>query len=608
MTTDAHRLIQLPLEWLGYVADLKNIDEAMKINNIKNNYAGVVVVAETYKVKNSSKFKNWISKVIKNGNKVAFMENFGFDFKNFFGIKEYSNNSSPFDSYQIIKKSKMIGYEVSIPSTLPNILYYSKGGELIIKNSKNQLFSPVAITPWGGYAIGYYMTDSFSYDVKWIINPFEFLKKALRLKTFPKPDYTTENGMRVFYSHLDGDASVVIANFNPKKIGCEVIYKEILKKYKNVPFGISFIAAELLPNGPYPKRYKRAQKCAKDIYKLKNVESASHTYSHPFFWQKSAKFEGKILPKNWSLKIKGYKFSYYQEVVGSCKYLSKYAPKNKPVKLIFWSGNCNPPAKAVAYAYKNGILNMNGGDTTIRRGHNYLTDIAPAGIKKGKYYQVYDGEQDEYIYTDGFTKNFGGYRRVVETFKLTDKPKRFKPIDVYFHFYIGSRIAALDSLKYVFNWVLKQDVIPIKVSEYIKKVLDFYSVDIAKEGNVWIVTTNKNLRTLRVAKNFGYVDIKDSKGVIGFYPYNNSYYISLNGSGKYKFKFTKTKPDYAYLVQSNARIVYPSNYKKLHLKSDFENVKVKFSKKCKIKTNQKYKIKNGFYIFDSKDVRLEIER
>ena len=599
MDSDAHRLVQMPLEYMGYVADIKTPAQAVKIKYVKDLYSGIIVVAtRSIKVKN---FKNWLKDKIKR-NKILFLENFGIDDLSFLNIQTYNNKASIFDNFKIIKKDKIVGFESPIPPKIPRNLIYSKGGLLVIKNSKDQLFTPIAITKWGGYAISPFIFNDFTEDVKWIVNPFKLLKRALRLKNFPKPDYTTENGERIFFSHLDGDGSVSLAEFDPSKIACEVIKNQILKKYK-LPFGISFIEGEIEPYGVYPKFSKRAMKCAREIYALKNVEPASHTFSHPFFWQKDAKLEGKILPKNYNLPIPNYKFSLYREIVGSCKNLSKLAPKNKPVKLLFWSGDCDPPAKAVKIAYENGILNMNGGDTTIRKNHKFLSDIAPAGVKKGNYYQIYDGEQDEFIYTDGFTKNFWGYKNVIQTFKLTDKPKRFKPIDVYFHFYIGTKLASLDSLRYVLNWCLKQDIIPFKVSDYIKKVLDFYNTTIAKEGKYWLIRTNKNLRTLRISQKFGYPDLKSSKGVVGWYDYNKDRYLNLDGSGYYKIAFIKNPSENCRLIQSNARIVSVNPY---HLRAVLQNVKVRL-KNCKIKTKYRYKRKKGWIIFYKKDVRFSLE-
>jgi len=298
MNSDAHRLIQMPLEYMGYIADIKKPNEAVKIKNVKDLYSGIIVVVER-KIKNKN-FKPWVKNQIKKGNKVLFLEDLAINDLNFLGIKSYDNKASLFDNFKIVKKKDFIGYEAPFPPSLPRNLIYSKGALLVIKNSKNQLFSPIAVTKWGGYAIDPFIFNTFTSDVKWFINPFKFFKLALNLKDFPTPDYTTENGMRIFFSHLDGDGSISRAEFNPNKLACEVIKNEILRKYK-LPFGISFIEGEIEPYGLYPKLSKRVMICARKIYALKNVEGASHTFSHPFFWRKAAKLEGKVLPKgyNW---------------------------------------------------------------------------------------------------------------------------------------------------------------------------------------------------------------------------------------------------------------------------------------------------------------------
>ena len=612
MLIDAHRLLQLPIEYLGYVADLKTPEEAEKLKYTIDKYSGIVIWSEIDRADEYDKFYKWILQRIKNNNKILFIANFGFPktnrYLNKLGLRVEENKGSLFDEFEVVKKDKSVEYETSLPSTLPDKFIIPKNANpLLTLKVKNQTFSPIAITKWGGYVVDPYVDDSYLNDVKWIINPFILLKKALRLQNIPKPDYTTENGKRIFFSHLDGDASMSRVEFDPSKLSCEEIRDAILKKYKKIPFCISFIEGEIEPYGLYPNLSKRLLNDARSIFRLKNVEPASHTFSHPFFWRKDAKLEGKILPKGYNLPIPNYKFSLYREIVGSCRNLSKLSPPNKPDRILLWSGDCDPPPKAVKIAYENGILNMNGGDTTITYAHNYLSNIAPAGVNKGGYYQIYTGEQDEFIYTAGFTKDFWGYKKVIQTFKLTDKPRRFKPIDIYFHFYIGSKEASLNSLIYVFNWVLKQDIIPFWVSDYIKKVLDFYNTLLIKKDNYWIIKTNKQLRTIRI-KDLGYPDLEKSKGVLGFSKYNNNLYLNLDGSGEYKLFFTKKRPKKVYLYKSNARVVKVKN-NFYELKAALVNVEVEFKnfRGCKILSKQKFKIKNSKILFYSPIARFKLE-
>ena len=83
-------------------------------------------------------------------------------------------------------------------------------------------------------------------------------------------------------------------------------------------------------------------------------------------------------------------------------------------------------------------MNMNGGFTTISKAEPSLTLVAPLGIMKGDYYQIYAPMQNENVYTNLWNGPFYGFERVIETFEMTDKPLRFKPVNIYYHAYIAS--------------------------------------------------------------------------------------------------------------------------------------------------------------------------
>lgn len=624
--SNAHRLIQMPLEYLGYTADLKTPEQAMQLKHTVDRYAGIIVWLESDLVKNYDKFYKWILERIKNGNKVLFIDYFGFPMSNTYlkplGITVEENKASTLSKNKIIFKDKILGFEAKVPLGIsPDTLTKVTNGKplLVLKNEKNQELHPIAITNWGGYVLENYgyvefnnndnHSDFSDFDViKWVVNPFDMLKKSLRLKAFPAPDFTTENGMRILFSHIDGDGSVSLSWVYPNKFAAEVIRDEILKKYK-IPIGVSFIEGEIMPYGLYPQYSEKAIKMAKSIYALKNVEPASHTFSHPFKWMKISKYEGKDerkIPKGYNLRVPNYKFSIYREIVGSVKNLSRLCSPGKKIKVLYWSGNCKVPEKALKIAYEHHILSINGGDTYITKDQPFLSSVAPAGLKRGKYYQVYDGEQNEDVYTQGFRYNLWGYKKAIETFELTDEPRRLKPIDIYYHFYSGTKLASLNALKDVYNYALKQDVMPMKVSEYILKVLDFYKTVVGEKDGCWIIKTDKNLRTVRVPKGFGYPDMKESKGVIGLYPYNDQLYISLDGSGDYRLKFTKEKPHQVYIRQSNARIekVYKGRFK---LKG-YLPVKVVFGnfKHCKIKTKDRHRLNKNRVFFTKKEVEFKV--
>ena len=74
----------------------------------------------------------------------------------------------------------------------------------------------------------------------------------------------------------------------------------------------------------------------------------------------------------------------------------------------------------------------------------------PAG---GQELQVYAPVINENVYTNLWTGPYYGFRRVLETFALTESPRRLKPIDVYYHFYSGAKVAGQQAWAEVYDFV-----------------------------------------------------------------------------------------------------------------------------------------------------------
>jgi hypothetical protein len=258
------------------------------------------------------------------------------------------------------------------------------------------------------------------------------------------------------------------------------------------------------------------------------------------------------------LKIKGYKFDLKYEIAGSVDYIKRnLLPRGKECKVLFWSGDCNPYDEAVEMTYTTGLLNMNGGGATITNTANSITNISGLGVYKGKYLQVFAPNQNENVYTNLWTGPFYGFERVVETFELTNRPRRLKPIDIYYHFYSATKKASLKALHYVYQWALKQKVMSIYTSSYIKKVLDFYHIGLTKRivgQESYIMNTHGDLRQFRVPKKYGYPDIKKSDNIIGFSSYGDDYYVHMGPQPQATLVLTKNRPTTPFLVSANGRI------------------------------------------------------
>ncbi len=600
--SEAHSLFSMPIEYLGFVPRLWNLSKGLPKTSIFDRYAGIVVALEQRLLNNEREFFDWIESNIKQGVKVLFINGFGFENPELFerlGLEMFQIQKSSQSKILLAKEAE---YE-----TKPNFFdsqFLLKGKELkpvAAIEREGAIFALTGYTPWGGFALpGGAVVNLFNYDL-WAVDPFTFFKKALTLPDIPVPDTTTENGRRILFSHIDGDGFIEKAFFDGGKYAAEVLFEKVLKKYP-IPHSISVIEAEIAPWGLYPKESAKLEEIAKKIFSLSYVEPASHSFSHPFKWSKS---EQNI--EGYNLKIKGYSFDLKREILGSVKYVNSLLPKDKKCRLFFWTGDCLPSKEALKICYDNRILNINGGDTVITDENPWLSLVAPLGLYRGDYFQVYCAIQNENIFTDEWT-NYGGYVKAIEAFKRTEYPKRLKPIDIYYHFYSASKKASLNALHRVYRWALGQKVNPMFASMWIKRVLDFENLAVAKdlEGD-WIVVTNKNLKTLRTQK-----PISDrSENVLGYkYRKNSGYYIHLNEKGRYRISYKGDKPDFR-LVEANG-IVQKSGENFVKLRS-FVPIYAKFE----IKNGCEYNIyprgvkvsKKGSYVTiksnSIKEVRIE---
>jgi hypothetical protein len=143
---------------------------------------------------------------------------------------------------------------------------------------------------------------------------------------------------------------------------------------------------------------------------------------------------------------------------------------------------------------------------------------------------------------------------VIQTFKLTDSPRRFKPIDIYYHFYSGSKIAALKALQTVFDWALRQEVIRLFTTEYIQKVMEYYDVSLSREEGGWRIAGMRHLRTLRLSDRMPAVDLEKSRELLGMRRVETRRYLALTGEGDPRIVLDTNalEKSGAYLLQANA--------------------------------------------------------
>ncbi len=555
----------MPLNYMGYVPVLRDMRQPLPTQILTGRYAGILVWPKNNYSGVRTKIRPWLLKQIRQGMRVTFMDNFGFQLNSRnlgpFGINAYRYKPEV-SKLKISMKSNMMGYEAKPRAELAGFapINLTSGTPLFeVEDALGKKSDMAAITPWGGYVLAPYVIQALPNETsRWFINPFEFFKATWRLPLMPVPDVTTENGRRLMMVHVDGDGFISRAEWDidDVRFAGDVMEEKIFKKYK-VPTTVSVIVGEIAPFGVLPKYSKRFMDTARSTFKLPWVEIGSHTYSHPYFWREiEAQPELSVTEKNrYNLPVPGYKFDVNQEVLGSVDWIDReLAPKGKKVSVFLWSGDTDPSPNAVRLAYADGLVNLNGGDTKVTKANNSITSMAPLGVYKGKYYQVFAPNQNENYYTNDWLGPFYGFERVIETFQLTENPVRYKPIDVYYHYYSATKQASLSALNKVYDWALNQSVFNIYISEYFEKVMGFNHVVIAKTQEGWLIRNYGALRELRIPISAGYPDLSKSQNIAGYNKHGNSYYLHLGPDTQTYLQLQPKPPINAYLASANARL------------------------------------------------------
>jgi len=543
-TDVAHAAIHLTgavvLEHLGYAIDYHDVREPLPTGILRDKYAGIVTWFTDEQVPNQVAFQAWLLAQVNAGMKVAMLDHLGF-FPNQATQQQLGFRREDRRSTEAIKLREfdpsLVGFESPVEARQHEFYPLRVEGVtarrvLSVEDTRGTRMDAVFLSWWGGVAVSPYLQSQGPlYEYRWIVNPFAFLTQALQLQELPAPDVTTLDGHRILVVHIDGDGFPSRALMPGNAYSGKVILKEILKRYP-VKTTVSIIEGEIGSAGKWPKLSPQLEPIAREIFALPNVEVASHSYSHPFNWLSN----GKDLDDGTINGLFHYRYSLEREIAGSIAYINnRLAPKNKPVKVFLWSGEAVAPVKALSLVKEAGVLSMNGGNTIISSRRPTLTAVSPMGRQVGEYYQTYAPIQNEMPFTNEWRGPYYGFRDVISSFQLTEKPRRLKPINIYYHFYSGSKIGSLKVLRQIYEWALSQDVVSVFGSEYIRKVEDFQQLSLARRlDGCWQIRSGGALTTLRLdaSSAMGRLDSSRSKGVLSARDLPQGRYISLDGSGR----------------------------------------------------------------------------
>lgn len=154
-----------------------------------------------------------------------------------------------------------------------------------------------------------------------------------------------------------------------------------------------------------------------------------------------------------------------------------------------------------------------------------------------------------------------GFRRVIETFELTDAGRRLAPLALRYHAYSGSNPAGRRALQQIYAWLAKQDILPVRADEYAAMVRDFRRVALARELDGTLrVHGLGSLRTLRLPRDLGWPDLARSPAVAAVRDLPQGRYITLTApartaGGRARLVLADDAPGLPYIADSNARVL-----------------------------------------------------
>jgi hypothetical protein len=437
----------------------------------------------------------------------------------------------------------LTGFERPLPPFPPVYEHYSPLSGAVPwitvkrRDQPNAISAVVSTCPAGGLAMWEYVywEDPITFYHQWYIDPFALLRIGFGLGDAPALTPTTTSGLRTAFSNVDADGFGGYSEVNKTAYCGQVVMQKIFSRF-NFPVTASLIQAE---TDPKLSGSPHLLAVAKQLMRMPNIEPASHTYSHPFYWDSKNSDKAKLYKEKhgleqYGIKVEGYYFNATTEILGSTSWITQNVdPPGKPCKVLLWSGDCEPLPWQVRLCQDHGLYNLNGGDTIYSSAYDSLFFVAPLYQPFGDAIQVFNSQANDNILTNEWTGPFFGYRNIIQIMQRTGTPRRLAAIDIYYHFFSGEKYASLQALRDVYTWVLAQPVAPIFASAYIRTVMDFVKARMSRRPDgAWIIENYGECASLRLATKGLVPDLSRCQGVQGYFAAPEGTFVHLEPGGR----------------------------------------------------------------------------
>ena len=561
-------LLQTPLEWLGYEADYLSVNEPLPAT-VAGRWAAVILDGET-QVPGALELKvvQWLAQVKAAGVPVMFAGVLPFgredalaELREVFELKGTATQvSGPLRDLTLVSAHpSMTGTEAKVEARAEGFrdLYAPDNSEVLVSlqarlpDGRQVKYSPAFLASWGAMWLDPFVVSRASQDnSSFLADPYQILQALLSKRGLvPSPDTTTRDGSRLFYSHIDGDGFASLSDFKGHPFCAEMVRDRILKTFQ-VPITVSIVESDIRAwsDGVQDEWQPKLEEIARSIYALPNIQAASHSFSHPYCWDRSDPNPGIYTEPNLKLKpVANYPdIILDREIRGSVDYINKtLLPPGRQVEIFLWSGNCRPGPDALRLLREMNLENMNGGDTVISRLYPGIAGIAPRVTPWADELQINAANQNEFMYANGWQGPFyGGFAKVIDTFERTETPRRLKPVNVYYHFYSAMNMSSLRALEKIHHWCMEQPLQPTTALGFARLTRDAWRTKVFDLGpRHWLIANDGHCRTFRLPSSAGQPDLRQSKGVTGWTEHGGSLYVSTRGLPRTELVMRDARPE-----------------------------------------------------------------
>jgi polysaccharide biosynthesis protein PelA len=434
----------------------------------------------------------------------------------------------------------------------------------------------VVTGPGGGFiGPGYAVTfDAASNRSQWLVDPFQFLEAALGVPRMPVPDTTTVSGRRLYFSHIDGDGwnnATEIEPFAARRArAADVVLERLIQPYPDLPVSVGLIGGDVTPDDG---GQADGAAVARAMFALPQVEVASHTHTHPFYWRQFERYRREteqanvlatvarnpaVADRSLTAVLDKWRaapelaselaaaevakdlprarphqpFDLTREVQGGLNAATRLAPAAKSARLYLWSGDCRPFEAALRAARVAGVRNLNGGDSRFDADYPSKLYVSPLARMVGAERQIYAVNSNENTYTNGWTGPFDAFKTLTSTLDNTELPRRLKGFNLYYHSFSATKQAGLDAVEQHLQRARVSPLAPIAASHYADIAEGFFSAVITPIApDRWQVSKRGGLQTVRFDRADGLnVDYPASTGVIGANRHAGALYVTLDSA------------------------------------------------------------------------------